>query len=315
MLTGPAVVTWRDFAPAVGFYAAHAQAVPRPGPLDRTLFGVGQVLHAARLVARDPVLRRAALWPTLLTLAGCGLLAWISSEGQTGDPDTPRLPAFQAFLVSFVAISSMPPTLLQRMWLRVALEARRALGLGPGERAFDGVGHVRLVVRESVKALRQFLVVSIGLAPLLGLVRALPLGHQEAAALGTAWAFYWVLVDAFELPIEVVPGPRRGGGQPWYARGLAWIAGKSRFLRPFGWLGRMLARLTLPWHEEVEATERRRWEMLGFGLAAGAVLVIPVVGLFFRSVAMVAATGILQLDDPGRGAEFPGRSARPAPTG
>jgi hypothetical protein len=300
------VGTWRDLAPAVGFYAANASAVPRPAPLDRALFGVGQVVHAARLVARDPALRRAALWPTLLTLAGCALLAGLATADRGGDPEASRLPVFQAFLVSFVAISSMPPTLLQRMWLRVALEARRALGLGEGERAFDGVGHVRLVLRESTKALRQFVVVSIGLAPLLGLVRALPLGHEEAVVIGSAWTFYWVLVDAFELPIEVLTGPRRGGGQPWFTRGLVFLARKSLLLRPFGWLGRLLGRLTRPWHEEVEATERRRWETLGFGLAAGAVLVLPVLGLFFRSVAMVAATGILALDEPGRGASSPG---------
>jgi hypothetical protein len=170
-----------------------------------------------------------------------------------------------------------------------------------GERAFAGVGHVRLLARESVKALRQFLVVTIGLAPLLGLVRALPFGHQEAAAVGAAWTFYWILVDAFELPIEVEPGPRRGGVEPWFARALRLWGGKSRLLRPLGWLGRFLGRLTRPWHEEVEATERRPWETIGFGVAAGLVLAVPVVGLFFRAVAMVAATGIVKLDDPGRG--------------
>jgi len=50
----------------------------------------------------------------------------------------------------------------------------------------------------------------------------------------------------------------------------------------------------------VETTERRRWETIGFGLAAGVVLAVPGLGLFFRSVAIVAATGILRLDDPGR---------------
>jgi hypothetical protein len=309
-LVGPRVAGWRDVAPVVGFYAAHPGAVPRPAPLDRVLFGVAQVMHAARLIWREPALRRAALAPTLLTLLGCGLLAAIATSGQTGEPGEPRLPVFQAFLASFVALASMPPTLLQRMWLGVALEARRALGIAEGERAFDGVGFPRLMWRESVKALRQFLVVSIGIAPLLGVLRLLPFGKPEAAALAALWAFYWVIVDAFELPIEVVPGPRREGPAPWYVRGLlvtqTWPRWTWPVRVPARWLARFLARLTRPWHEEVEATERRPWEALGFALAVGVVLAIPGVGLFFRSVAIVGATALLAEGQADRSPGGPG---------
>jgi hypothetical protein len=295
-VVGPAVGTWRDLGPAVGFYAAHVEALPRPDPLGRTLYGVAQGWRAARLVATDPALRRAALLPTLLTLVGCGILAALAS-GEATDGDGTSLPTFQAYLATFVALSSMPPTLLQRMWVRVALEGRRALGMTPGEQAFAGVALPRLVWHETVKAVRQAIVVSIGLAPLLLVVRMLPFGKQEAAVVAAVWAFYWVIIDAFELPIEVVPGPRRGGDQPWYARLLRWGGGKLRLLRPLGWLGRVLSKLTRPWHEEVQATERRRWETLGFGLAVGVLVAIPVAGLFFRSVAIVGATGIVRLDE------------------
>ncbi|MFO0584165.1 MAG: EI24 domain-containing protein [Anaeromyxobacter sp.] len=293
---GPAVAGWRDLAPAVGWYAANADAVPRPDVLGRALFGVAQVVRGARLVATDRALRRAALVPSLLTLVGCGVLAALAT-GEATDGDGKVLPTFQAYLATFVALSSMPPTLLQRMWVRVALEARRVLGMSPGEEAFAGVRYPRMVVHEFVKAVRQAIVVSIGLAPLLVVVRALPFGKQEAAALAAIWAFYWVVIDAFELPIEVIPGPRRGGPKPWYARLLAWGGAKHRLLRPLGWMGRFLARLTLPWHEEVHETERRRVETLGFGLAVGALCAIPVVGLFFRSVAIVGATGLVRLDE------------------
>ncbi|MFT3917435.1 MAG: EI24 domain-containing protein [Anaeromyxobacteraceae bacterium] len=293
---GPAVASWRDLAPAVGWYAANGDAVPRPDVLGRALFGVAQVLRGARLVATDPALRRAALVPSLLTIVGCGVLAAFAT-GEATDGDRNPLPTFQAYLTTFVALSSMPPTLLQRMWVKVALEARRVLGMSPGEEAFAGVGHVRVVAHELVKAVRQAVVVSIGLAPLLGVVRALPFGKHEAAALAAAWAFYWVVIDAFELPIEVIPGPRQGGPVPWYARLLAWGGAKHRLLRPIGWMGRFLARLTVPWHEEVHETERRRVETLGFGLAVGALCAIPVLGLFFRSVAIVGATGLVRLDE------------------
>ena len=298
-LVGPPVAGWRDLAPAVGFHAANPGSVARPRPLDRVLLGVGRVLHAAWLVWSDRALRRAALVPTLLTLVGCGALAFLATNGQHADPGEPRLRVFQAFLASFVALASMPPTLLQRMWLGVALQARRALGIAGGdEEPYAGVSFLRLVWRESVKAARQFVVVSIALAPLIGIVQALPFGDAEAWTLGFAWTFYWVVVDAFELPIEAVPGPRREGPAPWYARALlatrAWPGWLWPVKVPARWLGRFLLRLTRPWHEEVEATERRPWETLGFGLAIGALLTIPGVGLFFRSVAIVGATELLE---------------------
>jgi hypothetical protein len=125
------------------------------------------------------------------------------------------------------------------------------------------------------------------------------------AALGAAWAFYWVVVDAFELPLEAVPGPRQGAGTPWFARALHRLGAVLWPLRPFGWAGRMLARLTRPWGEEVRFTERHPWETAGFGLAVGAALAIPGVGFFFRAIAIVAATALnarLEGDGGGDGA-------------
>ncbi len=121
----------------------------------------------------------------------------------------------------------------------------------------------------------------------------LPFGDAEAAALGAAWAFYWVVVDAFELPIEVLPGPRQEVPLPWYARGSIWLGEAARPLRLFGWFGRQLARLTRPWGDEVHFTERHPWETAGFAAGIGLVLVIPVAGLFFRSVAITAATSMV----------------------
>ncbi|WP_242338745.1 MULTISPECIES: EI24 domain-containing protein [Anaeromyxobacter] len=277
----------RAAARAIAWYASNPAAAPRVSRLDRALYGVAQVLHAARLVAGDPALRRAALVPTAITFAGCALLATLATA-RADDPDPAG--TFHAFLVTFVALASMPPTLLQRLWLRVALEARRALGLPPGEDAFADVGYVRLVVAESAKALRQAIVVSIGIAPLLILVRILPFGTLEATLLAGAWAFYWLVVDALELPIEVLSGPRTGGPSPWYSRLLARAGRAAWVLRPFSALARFLDRLTRPWREEVAFTERHRFETLGLGVAVGAVLVIPVVGLFFRAIAIVAST-------------------------
>ncbi|WP_242345831.1 hypothetical protein [Anaeromyxobacter terrae] len=285
---------------AIAWYAANPAAAPTASRLDRALYGVAQVFQATRLVATDPALRRAALVPTAITFAGCALLATLATAA-ADDPDPAG--TFHAFLVTFVGLASMPPTLLQRLWLRVALEARRAVGLAPGEDAFAEVGYLRLVVAESAKALRQALVVSIGIAPLVLLVRILPFGTFEATALAGAWTFYWIVVDALELPIEVLVGPRTDGPSPWYSRLLGRAARASWLLRPLGALARFLDRLTRPWREEVAFTDRHRFETLGLGLAVGAVLAIPVVGLFFRSIAIVAATALVGRADGGTAGE------------
>jgi hypothetical protein len=296
-LTGPPVASARGAAAALAFYVAEPSARARPGRLDRLLWGAGASFHAAGLLWRDRALLRSALLPTALTLLGAAVVASMAGLGtgvEVVGPDHEAVrPGLQAFLVTFVALASMPPTLLQRQWLRVAHEARRALGLPPGEDPFPGESYPSMLWREGKKALRQALVVSVGLVPVVAFIRLLPFGDREAALLGAAWAFYWVVVDAFELPIEVLPGPRHATPDPWYARLFAWAGRLAWPLRPLGWFGRQLTRLTRPWGEEVRFTERHPWETGGFAAGVGLVLAIPVAGLFFRSVAITAATALV----------------------
>jgi len=79
----------------------------------------------------------------------------------------------------------MPPTLLQRQWLGVAHQARRALGLPPGEEPLRGVGFVAMLWREGWKALRQAVVVSVGLVPVVMFIElripAIPISHSGAS--------------------------------------------------------------------------------------------------------------------------------------
>jgi hypothetical protein len=291
MEVGPRVGRPGEALRAVAFYAANGAAVARPGRLDRILWGMGQVLRAARLVAEDPALRRAALLPTALTFAGCAALAALATADRSGGADPgDAVATFHAFLVAFVAVAAMPPTLLHRMWVRVAVESRRALALGAAEDPWSGVGLARLLWREGRKVLRQAVLVSAGLLPALAMVRLLPWGAAEAAALAAGWAFYWIVVDALELPIEVVPGPPPPAPEPWFVRLL--LAAPTPLLWPLRLSGRLAGRLARPWREEVSFTERHPWEAAGFALAAGAVLAIPGVGLFFRSVAIAAATAM-----------------------
>jgi len=318
-LTGPPIGSARSAAAALAYYAAEPSARARPGRLDRLVWGLGASFHAAGLLWRDRALRRSALLPTALTLLAAAVLASLvsfpSGVEVVGPGGEPIRPGLQAFLVTFVALASMPPTLLQRQWMRVAHQARRALGLPPGEDPFPGEGYLTMLWREGKKALRQALVVSIGLVPVVAFIRVLPFGDTEAALMGAAWAFYWVVVDAFELPIEVLPGPRHATPEPWYARAFAWAGRLLWPLRPFGWFGRQLVKLTRPWGEEVRFTERHGWETAGFAAGIGVVLAIPVAGLFFRSVALTAATALVaRLGIPVEPPERAGGTAGEAPS-
>jgi hypothetical protein len=126
------------------------------------------------------------------------------------------------------------------------------------------------------------------------LVEALPgVGHGLTLVLGLAWAWYWVVLDALEIPVELQPG-RLGPGEPtWYERGLLHLGGRSRWLRPFSWLGRFLGRLSRPWRHQAAFTERHQWESAGFAAGTVAFLAIPVLGVFFRAVAITAATALV----------------------
>jgi hypothetical protein len=282
------------------------------GWVGRTGRGAAQVPAALRLLASDRRLRRAALVPTVLTAIGCAIVAALATWLRDEEAGAGWLPRLHAFMVAFVALASMPPTILFRSWTRVAIEARRAFGLGPAEDPYAGRRWLSVMAAEWLKALRQALVVAVGLAPLLLLLWPLPDACWQA--LGGAWAFHWIVLDALELPIEVIPGPPPAAPRPWFTRALGRLGGSSALLRPARWAGRLAGRLSRPWVEEIHFTERSPWECAGFGLAAGVLLAVPGLGLLFRAAAIVAATGLVAelgvgavgvagtptADDPGR---------------
>jgi len=275
-------------APRVAALASRLEEPPRGGPVDRALWGAGQVLAAARLVAVEPRLRAAALPPTLLTLAASAIAAaLVASQDESAG-------FFQAAFAAFVALASMPPTLLHPLWLRVAMEARAALGAEPGERERPGEGYLAMLAREGAKALRQALLVAIGIAPVAVAVEALPfVGHGATVALGAAWAFYWVVVDAFEIPMELRPGKLGRGEPPWFERLFLGAGRRSRLLFLLTWAGRLSGRLASPWRHECGFTERHPAVSAGLGAAGAGVLALPVVGVFFRAVSITAATAAL----------------------
>ncbi|HET8734230.1 MAG TPA: EI24 domain-containing protein [Anaeromyxobacteraceae bacterium] len=248
--------------------------------------------RAAALVATDRALRRSALVPTGLTFVGCAALASVIAWRKEGSfPEV-------AF-ATFVAVSSMPSTFLWPMWKRLGMEARRALGASRGEEERPGEPYLRTLVRESAKAVRQAAAVGIGLAPVFFVVELRPgVGHGLTVALGAAWAGYWMVLDSLEIPVELQPG-RLGPGEPtWFERGLLGLSTRSRWLRPAGAAGRFVGWLARPWRHPAAFTERDRWTSAGFGLAAAAFLAVPVIGVFFRAVAITAATSLVVRDEP-----------------
>jgi len=265
------------------------------------------VARAAALVATDRELRRSALLPTTLTFLGCAVLAALIAWRREG-----RFP--EVAFATFVAISSMPSTLLWPLWKRFGLESRRALGAPPGEEERPGERYASLLLRESAKAVRQAVVVAVGLAPVFLVVELLPgVGHGVTVVLGLLWAWYWVVLDALEIPVELSPG-RLGPGEPtWFERLLLAVGARSRWLRPFGLAGRFLGWLSRPWRHQASFTEGRAWESSGFGAGAVAFLAIPVLGIFFRAVAITAATALVVRDEPPSVRPVSEVAARPEP--
>jgi hypothetical protein len=261
----------------------------------RVAWALSQVERAALLVARDPALRRSALLPTTLTFLGAAAVAAVVAWRGAGEIfDIAGGSFFRVAFASFVAISTMPTTLLWPMWKRLGIEARRALGAAPGDEEHPGVGYWRMVAHESVKAVRQAAVVALGLGPVFVLVELLPgVGHGLTLALGAAWAWYWVVLDCLEIPVELQPG-RLGPGEPtWFERGLRELGARSRWLRFLGYTGRFVGWLSRPWRHQAKFTERQPWESAGFGAGAVLFLAIPVLGVFFRAVAITAATSLV----------------------
>jgi hypothetical protein len=209
---------------------------------------------------------------------------------------------FQVAFASFVAISSMPTTLLWPLWKRLGIEARRAVGGATGEEERPGASYWRTVAHESVKAVRQGAVVALPLAPVFVVVELLPgVGHGVTILLGAAWAWYWVVLDALEIPVELQPGRLGPGEPPWFERELRALGARSRWLRLVGRVGQFVGWLARPWRHQASFTERHLWESAGFALGTVTFLAIPLLGVFFRAVAITAATAMVVREETGSG--------------
>lgn len=304
----------------IAWYAAHGEVGPKDSAADRFCHGAAQILVALRRLTHDRELRRAALIPTVLSLAAALVIALLFAWSQWSD-GTARGMLLRAGGV-FILLASLPPTLLHPLWEKVAVLARASVGLPPGHEE-PKRSYVRVVMAESMKGARQALIGStLGVLPVVMLLSFFPESHYLKVGALAVWAVYWITVDAFELPFEIsnAPQPARAA---WFSRwtyavpDLVRIPG-LKLVRKFG---KFLHKLSRPWRREIAFTERRPLEVLGFATALGTLLAVPVLGLLFRSVAIIAATQLASHDPEFRAGEHqPGSTlsahggARPEPS-
>lgn len=266
---------------------------PAPAPVSEGLpgrglgllwFGMRQPLHGLRVVLREPGLRRIAALPIVFLIVVCLLVAW------TGEGDA--VGGIRLFFATMLSLAAVPVVLFGRSYRRLAAEARVPLGLSPREAARPSLGAA------IGDAIRQTILVAIGLVPIYLLIELLPgsegggLVVALAWLLGVLWTLHWISVEALDNAQTRVAGALEAdaqraidaAGDPWFVR----LYGGP--LRPFGGL---LRRLSRPWRRELAVLARAPELVLGFGLGVGGLLLIPLGALVFRPAAVVGGVHLL----------------------
>jgi hypothetical protein len=255
----------------------------------RFVYGLVQPLLGARLLASDRELLRAALIPAGLLAAFCALVALIDAHS-FGE-------GVRRFYTTFAFLAPLPSVVLAHHYARLAVLARRKLGFAPAEPCLEPMG---TMIRRAIK---QTILVAIALAPIIVLLRAVPLvGRGIVHAIGGVWALHWIVVEAFDSARFLRPGQTLAEldahaeniRKPWFVRAFETAADHlpigKRILRRFA---RFCDRMAMPWREEIALVEEHPSLMLGFALTTAAFLAIPVVNLLFRPIVQIGAAHVL----------------------
>jgi hypothetical protein len=264
----------------LGRIAAHATApaAPPARDVDRFWYGVAQPLLGLRTLWRTPALRRRALGPVLAVLVVAGLVA-VGEEGVTPDRVLWR------FTAAVAGLASMPAVLFANTYARLAADATAGFGFGtPAPLLSSLVGRLGQMLRSAV-------LIALGVAPLVAVVRVAPLvGDLAVLAVSAAWTLHWIVVEALDGARVAAP-PEPAPPAPWF---VAWTSSTAwdhvpvvcRLVR---WFGRVITRLARPWLEEVALVARHPALALGFGAATAALLAVPVANLLLRPAILVGA--------------------------
>jgi len=274
---------------------------PPAAPGEQALYGFSQPILGARVLLRDPELLKEALLPAGVLALACAL--WATLHADAG-----QYRWFKEFYKAFAALAPLPSLLFANHYARLAALIRWRLGLGacaPREMPF-GMLLGRLV--------RQALIVAIGVAPFLLVVRLVPvLGHSLLSPVVLAlWGLHWVVADAFDDAQVCEPGESlkesidrdRNAPPPWFVRWLNRGAAKlPGFLgRPVRWFARLCDKLALDSRGEIAVMEANPAVAVGFALSTAALLATPVLNLLFRPIILAGSShllGQLEKGEPG----------------
>jgi hypothetical protein len=258
---------------------ARAPGAPPAGDVDRFWYGVAQPFLGLRTLWNTPRLRQRALLPALVGL----VIVAIVVAGR--DWDSPGQVIWRYF-ATIAGLASVPAVLFANTYERLAAESLPYLGL-PERPPLLSTFASRLK-----QALQGMILVALGVAPLLWVLRHVPiLGHPLALLASGAWALHWIIVEA--LDGARVAEPHVGEPTlPWFAAWTQlpmWDGAPAPLTRAVRKFGSILERLSRPWVEEVALVARHPALAIGFGLATAAMLAVPVANLLLRPAILVGA--------------------------
>jgi hypothetical protein len=262
-------------------------AGPPPLPEQRVatfMWGLAQPLLGLQMLRRHPDLLRPAILPVVLVAGFCVLSAFGGHETSVGG-------VVFRFYAALAGAASAPPFLFANTYARVAARAHERLGLGPA------APHRTRFWSRVWQLVRFALVIAVPIAPVLGIVGAVPLfGAAVAFALSALWTLHWIVVEALDgARVAGEPGDTPPEW-PWF---VAW-AGRPGFARipapvrwPLGWSARRVRALTRPWHEEAALVAQHPVLSAGFGLTVAGLLAVPIVNLLVRPALLVGGVHVL----------------------
>jgi uncharacterized protein involved in cysteine biosynthesis len=233
-------------------------------------------VRGAKMLARDPELRRLALTPAAWLAILCATLA-VLTAGFGGA-------MVHRFYVVFAALAPLPTLIFGQHYARLAAETRRRLG--------EEVSPVDDSIARSLgRVLMQVILAGIGLLPLTLALKFVPLaGKPLAKAVLALWALHWIVVNALESGRALKPGQTvedldrvdESARAPWFIR-------LMRQIPLLGWFAAVCDGLASPWRSEIDHMERSPAMAVGFALTTAVLLCTPVLNLFFRPVVIAAA--------------------------
>jgi hypothetical protein len=272
-------------------YSRGVQAPP-VGEKEQALYGFAQPILGARVLLSDPELLKEALFPAGLLAAACALYASFGADG-AGWANW-----FKTFYKAFAALAPLPSFFFANHYARLAAMIRWRLGFGAcGPREMPwGLLAGRMI--------RQALIVAIGIAPLLLLMRLLPgIGDVLSGVALGLWSLHWVVADAFDDAQVCLPGETlkqsiqrdRSAPKPWFVRWLERAAAPlpGIFRGPIRLFARLCDKLAMDSRGEIEVMESNRAVSVGFSLSTAALLFTPVLNLLFRPIILAGSAHLL----------------------